>query len=112
MNNLRSAVRWESVVLPQTTIARKFTHEKTGREFYEFILPDVLPENAPRCGGWHFYMPAKTCVALGESSMRISFPPAWKVIHFLSPFVKGQQSEVIEYPISEALLLLREVFEQ
>ena len=112
MNNIRGAIRWENVVIPQTAIARHFTHEKTGREFYEFILPDVLPENAPRCGGWHFYMPAKTCVALGESSMRISFPPAWKVIHFLSPFVKGQQSEVIEYPISEALLLLREVFEQ
>lgn len=108
MNNIRGAIRWENVVIPQTAIARHFTHEKTGREFYEF----VLPENAPRCGGWHFYMPAKTCVALGESSMRISFPPAWKVIHFLSPFVKGQQSEVIEYPISEALLLLREVFEQ
>ena len=101
---------WETVVIPKKSIVRHFVHEKTGNELAEIVLPDELPKGSPRCGGWHFYMPARTCVAVGESSMRLNFPPAWRAIHFLSPYIKGQQSEVIEYPIAAALLLLQDCF--
>lgn len=100
---------WEMVVIPANAIARQFTTEKTGRELSEIVLPDKLPEYAPRCEGWHFYMPT-SCVKEAAKGIRLYFPTAWKTIRFLSPYVKGQRSQIIEYPIDEALELLREVY--
>jgi hypothetical protein len=110
MENYKISDSWETVVIPADAIERQFVHEKTGRELTEIVLPDKLPEHAPDCGGWHFYMPTG-CVKETETGMRVQFPPSWITIRFLSPFVRGKRSQIIEYPIEDALALLREIFE-
>ena len=100
---------WETLVIPTDAIVRQFKSEKTGRELAEIVLPDKLPEHAPDCGGWHFYMPTG-CIEATETGMRIMFPPSWTTIRLLSPYVKGKRSQIIEYPVDETLTLLRETF--
>ena len=65
----------------------------------------------PDCGGWHFYMPG-SCVEQIENGARVKFPPAWRSIRILSPYVEGKRTAAIEYPIEDALALLRAMFAQ
>lgn len=102
---------WEAVFIPKEAVARKFTSEKSGKELCEILLPEALPEGAPKCGGWHFYMPAG-CVreAKDGTSMRMTFPPSWKALRFIAPYVQGKRPEVMEFPVEDALALLRDTF--
>lgn len=111
MNYYQSTHTWETVVIPKKAIARQFVHEKTGSELTEIILPEQLPEGSPDCGGWHFYMPG-SCVEQIENGARLKFPPAWRSIRILSPYVEGKRTAAIEYPIEDALALLRSMFAQ
>lgn len=101
---------WESVFVPKEAMSRQFTHNKTGKEFAEIVLPDTLPEGAPEIKGWHFYMPARCVHETKNGSLRISFPPAWTTVRFLSPFVKGKQSDMMEFQMDQGLALLRDTF--
>ena len=104
MNSNQSSNTWETVVIPNKAIARQFVHEKTGSELTEIILPEQLPKGSPDCGGWHFYMPG-SCVEQIENGARRS-------IRILSPYVEGKRTAAIEYPIEDALALLRAMFAQ
>lgn len=111
MENRKLSESWETVVIPKKAIARQFVQEHSGREMAEIVLPDQLPEDAPNCGGWHFYMPGP-CVEEVNGSASLKFPPSWKAIRILSPYVPGKRPNIIEYPIEEALELLRATFVQ
>ena len=101
---------WEAVFVPKEAISRQFVHEKTNRELTEIVLPNKLPDGAPDCGGWHFYMPT-TCVREAKTgAMRVTFPPSWTSIRFLSPYEKGKRTNIIEFPVADALALLRDSF--
>ena len=100
---------WETVVIPKKSIVRHFVHEKTGNELAEIVLPDELPKGSSRCGGWHFYMPGG-CVEETKDGVTLKFPPFWRTIRFLSPHVKGKRSDSIEYPVEDALALMRDTF--
>ena len=100
---------WKTVVIPTDAIVRQFKSEKTSREFAEIVFPEKLPEHAPRCEGWHFYMPAN-CIKKAAKDVRLLFPPGWATIRLLSPYVKGQRPQIIECPLDDALTLLREVY--
>ena len=65
----------------------------------------------PDCGGWHFYMPGY-CVEQIENGARLKLPPVWWTIRILSPYVEEKRIAAIEYPIEEALALLRAMFAQ
>ena len=101
---------WEAVFLPKEAISRQFTHEKTGNELTEIVLPNKLPEGAPEIGGWHFYMPTGCVKEAKTGAMRVTFPPSWKSIRFLSPYVKGKRSDSMEFPVADALAMLRDTF--
>ena len=92
---------WETVVIPKKSIVRHFVHEKTGNELAEIVLPDELPKGSPRCGG---------CVEETKDGVTHEFPPSWRTIRFLSPCVKGKRSDSIEYPVEDALALMRDTF--
>ena len=101
----------ETVVIPNKAIARQFVHEKTGSELTEIILPEQLPKGSPDCGGWHFYMPGY-CVEQIENGARLKFPPAWRIIRILSPYVEGKRIAAIESPTKVTLAQLRAMFAQ
>ena len=111
MNSNQSSNTWETVVIPNKAIARQFVHEKTGSELTEIILPEQLPKGFPDCGGWHFYMPG-SCVEQIENGARVKFPPSWRSIRILSPYVEGKRTTAIECPMADALDLLRAMFAQ
>ena len=101
---------WEAVFVPKEAVARIFKSEKTGRELAEVQLPETLPAGAPAINNWHFFMPASCVKETKTGSMRVSFPPSWSGVRFLSPFEKGKRSETMEFPIEDALALLRDSF--
>lgn len=106
MIKTQSKTMWEMVSVPKNAIARQFASEKTGKNFCEIVMPD----NVPDVGGWHFYMP-ESCVEDGtDGSVRLLFLPSWLTIRFLSPYVPGKRSNIIDFPIDFALSLFREVF--
>jgi len=110
MEKQQQGTPWESVYVPKEAVTREFVHEKTGKNLCEIVLPDALPEGAPKCGGWHFYMPA-TCVRdVKSGDKRLSFPPSWTGVRFYSPFVKGKRPDVMEFPMNDALAMLRDTF--
>ena len=103
-------VPWQAVFAPKDVVARTFKSEKTGRELCEILMPTELPEGAPVIGGYHFYMPVGCVKEAKTGAMRITFPPSWESIRFLSPYVKGKRPDVVELPIEDALALLRDTF--
>lgn len=102
--------QWAAVFVSKEAIARAFTSEKTGKDMTEIVLPEALPAGAPAVSKWRFYMPS-TCVKEAKTgSFRVSFPPSWKSIRFYSPYVKGKRSEMMDFPIDDAIALLQDSF--
>ena len=101
---------WEAVFVPKEAVTRTFTSAKTNRELTEIQLPETLPAGAPAISNWHFLMPASCVKETKTGSMRVSFPPSWGSVRFQSPFVKGKRAEDMDFPIEDALALLRDSF--
>ena len=102
--------QWEAVLAPQNAITKQFTLKKNNKSFCEIILPNTLPVGTPNIQGWHFCMPTGCVKKEKDGSMRISFPPTWETIRFLSPYTKGKQSQTIDFPIAYALSIMRKSY--
>ena len=46
MTKFQSKAMWEMLCIPKTAIARRFTSEKVGRDLYEIVIPDNVPDVA------------------------------------------------------------------
>ncbi len=107
INNAKE--RWDAISTPKNAITRQFI-TKNNKTFCEVILPDALPAGMPNIQGWHFCMPAGCIKEEKNGSMRISFPPTWTTIRFSSPYEEGKLCSTKDFPITEALAMMRKSY--